>query len=120
MSKNTYIPPSKVCSTSAFQFNTYVVRVASVPTALAVTIHIGQNINSFVQIMNSTTLVYRIDLHARLLILRKKSPLHGLILVCTIIDFEEKFPPARLFIPARLFGTLEYWFDNLNSRVLLF
>ena len=56
MSKNTYIPPSKVCSsTSAFRFNTYVVRVASVPTALAVTMHIGQNINSFVQIMNTNT-----------------------------------------------------------------
>ena len=39
---------------------------------------------------------------ARLLILRKKSPLHGLILVCTFIDFEKKFPPARLFHPARL------------------
>ena len=43
------------------------------------------------------TLVYRIDVHARLLILRKKSPLHGLIWVCTFIDFEKKFPPARLF-----------------------
>ena len=49
------------------------------------------------------TLVYRIDVHARLLILRKKSPLHGLILVCTFIDFEKKLPPARLFHPARLF-----------------
>ena len=39
---------------------------------------------------------------ARLLILRKKFPLYGLILVCTFIDFEEKFPPARLFHPARL------------------
>ena len=48
------------------------------------------------------TLVYRIDVHARLLILRKKSPLHGLILVCTFIDFEKKFPPARLFCPACL------------------
>ena len=48
------------------------------------------------------TLVYRIDVHARLLILRKKSPLHGLILVCTFIDFEKKFPPVRLFCPARL------------------
>ena len=48
------------------------------------------------------TLVYRIDVHARLLILRKKSTLHGLILVCTFIDFEKKFPPARLFHPARL------------------
>ena len=38
------------------------------------------------------TLVYRIDVHARLLILRKNSPLHGLILVCTFIDFEEIFP----------------------------
>ena len=45
MSKNTYIPPQKVCSTSAFRFNTYVVRVASVPAALAVTMHIGQNFN---------------------------------------------------------------------------
>ena len=50
----------------------------------------------------SSTLVYRIDVHARLLILRKKFPLYGLILVCTFIDFEEKFPPARLFHPARL------------------
>ena len=48
------------------------------------------------------TLVYRIDVHARLLILRKKSTLYGLILDCTFIDFEEKFPPARLFHPARL------------------
>ena len=61
------------------------------------------------------TLVYRIDVHARLLILRKKSPLYGLILVCTFIDFEKKFPPARLFHPARLllfvwilWDTLEY------------
>ena len=44
----------------------------------------------------------RIDVHARLLILRKKSPLHSLILVCTFIDFEKKFPPARLFRPACL------------------
>ena len=48
------------------------------------------------------TLVYRIDVYARLLILRKKFPLYGLILVCTFIDFEEKFPPARLFHPAHL------------------
>ena len=61
------------------------------------------------------TLVYRIDVHARLLIFREKSPLHGLILVCTFIDFEKKFPPARLFHPARLllfvwilWDTLEY------------
>ena len=45
---------------------------------------------------------------ARLLILRKNSPLHGLILVCTFIDFETIFPPAHLFRTARLFGTLEY------------
>ena len=43
------------------------------------------------------TLVYRIDVHARLLILRKKSPLYGLIWVCTFIDYEKNFPPARLF-----------------------
>ena len=48
------------------------------------------------------TLVCLIDVHVRLLILRKKSPLHGLILVCAFIDFEKKFPPARLFYPARL------------------
>ena len=47
--------------------------------------------------------------NAHLLILRKNSPLHGLILVCTFIDFEKNFPPARLFFciyngicPARL------------------
>ena len=38
------------------------------------------------------TLVYRIDVHARLLILRKNFPLHGLILVCTFNDFEKKIP----------------------------
>ena len=38
------------------------------------------------------TLVCRIDVHARLLILRKNSPLHGLILVCTFIVFEKKIP----------------------------
>ena len=42
------------------------------------------------------TLVCRIDVHARLLILWKKSPLYGLIWVCTFIDFEKKIPPARL------------------------
>ena len=46
--------------------------------------------------------MYRIDVHARLLILRKKSPLYGLISVCTFIYFEKKFPPARLFHPACL------------------
>ena len=50
----------------------------------------------------AATLVYRIDVHARLLILRKKSPLYGLISVCTFIYFEKKFPPARLFHPACL------------------
>ena len=55
-----------------------------------------------VQLDLLSTLVCRIDVHARLLILRKKSPLHGLIWVCTFIDFEKKFPPARLFHPARL------------------
>ena len=52
----------------------------------------------------------RIDVHARLLILRKNSTLHGLIWVCTFIVFEkEKNPTARLFscifigiCPARL------------------
>ena len=55
------------------------------------------------------TLVCRIDVHARLLILRKKFPLHGLIWPCTFIVFEKKNPPARLFFcvykgicPARL------------------
>ena len=35
------------------------------------------------QTTNASTLVCRIDVHARLLILRKKYPMHGLILVCT-------------------------------------
>jgi hypothetical protein len=41
--------------------------------------------------------VCRIDVHVRLLILNKNSPLHGLIWVCTFIDSEKKIPPARLF-----------------------
>ena len=32
----------------------------------------------------------------------QNSPLHGLILVCTFIDFEKILPPARLFCPACL------------------
>ena len=55
-----------------------------------------------------STLVCQIDVHARLLILKKKSPLHGLIWVCTFNVFLGTFPPARLFRPKRLFGTLEY------------
>ena len=50
------------------------------------------------------TLVYRIDVHARLLILRKKSPLHGFILVCTFIDFEKKFPPCTSFPSCTFIG----------------
>ena len=46
--------------------------------------------------------MYQIELHARLLILKKKSPLHGLISVCTFIIFEKFYPPARIFHPARL------------------
>ena len=44
-----------------------------------------------------TTLVCRIDVHTRLLILRKKFPLYDLIWDCTFIDFEKNFPPAHLF-----------------------
>ena len=62
-----------------------------------------------VQIVYRLFLVYRIDVHACLLILRKKSPLHGLIWVCTFIVFLRIFPPARLFRTVRLFGTLEYY-----------
>ena len=47
------------------------------------------------------TLVYRIDMHARFINFERKFPLHGLILVCTFIDFEKIFPPARLFFPAQ-------------------
>ena len=47
------------------------------------------------------TLVYQIDVHARLLILRKKFSLHGLILVCMIIVFEKKIP-LHVYFPAFL------------------
>ena len=68
------------------------------------------------------TLVYRIDVHARLLILRRNSPLHGLILVCTFIDFEKKFPPARLFHPARLLVMVlpcQIWKRELGSDLVV-
>ena len=61
------------------------------------------------------TLVCRINVHARLSILRKKSPLHGLTWVCTFIDFEKKFPPARLFHPARLLVLVQYELGKLLS-----
>ena len=47
--------------------------------------------------LEAHTLLYLIDVHARLLILIKNSPLHGLIWVCTFIDSEKKIPPACLF-----------------------
>ena len=37
------------------------------------------------------------------------TPLHGLILVCTFIDFPENFLPARLFHTARLMFFLEFF-----------
>ena len=46
-------------------------------------------------IVSHVTLIYRIEVHARLLILIRNSPLHGLILVCTFINFEEFQPPAH-------------------------
>ena len=52
-------------------------------------------------LLELSTLLCRIDVHARLLILREKSPLYGLIWVCTFIDFEKISPPARLFYPAQ-------------------
>ena len=84
---------------------------------------------------------------ARLLILRKNSPLHGLIfvctfidfeikrspytsilsyvngliLVCTFIDFEKKIPPARLFPPTfRRYNTkyLLKWQTKLNLQAI--
>ena len=51
--------------------------------------------------------------HARLLILRKKSTLHSLIWVCTFIHFEKNFLPARLFHPARLLDFTIFHFCNL-------
>ena len=44
--------------------------------------------------VSGTTLAYRIEVQARLLILKENSQLHGLILVCTFINFEEISPPA--------------------------
>ena len=75
--------------------------------------------DSFIIIDDYRTLVYRIDVHARLLILRKKSPLHGLILVCTFIVFEKKFPSARLFHPARLVILVCSKFLSWSSTKLL-
>ena len=42
--------------------------------------------------MRVHTVVCQIDVHARLLIMRKKSHLHNLILVCTFIVFVKRFP----------------------------
>ena len=61
----------------------------------------GHSLKTILNSYTANTLVYRIDVHARLLILRKNSPLHSLILVCMFIDFEKIFPPARLFFPAQ-------------------
>jgi hypothetical protein len=52
--------------------------------------------------------------HARLLISKGNSLLHGLILVCTFIDFEKKIPPERLFHPACLLVL-----DKENSETIM-
>ena len=61
----------------------------------------GLELKSCLTIKRLPTLVSRIDVHARLLILRKNSPLHGLILVCTFIVFEKKIP-LHVYFPAFL------------------
>ena len=65
------------------------------------------------------TLVCRIDVHLRLLILRKKFPLYGLIWVCMFIDFDKNFPPARLFWPARLMFFKNFPRTVPSSRTVL-
>ena len=52
---------------------------------------------------------------ARLLILRKNSPLHNYYVLHVQCVFLRIFSPASLFRPARLFGTLEY---VINYRFL--
>ena len=52
----------------------------------------------------------QIDVHARLLILRKNSPLHGPIFVFIFIAFEEKFPPACLLHIARVLVFVHIYF----------
>ena len=55
------------------------------------------NLENNFQTTHLGTLVCRIDVHARLLILSKNSPLHGLIQICMFIDFEKKkIPHSRL------------------------
>ena len=51
---------------------------------------------------NLCTLVCRIDVHARLLILRKKIPSARSYLGLHVYCFWQKFPPPRLFYLARL------------------
>ena len=86
-------------------------------------LHIKSNALNL-KILNSYgTLVCRIDVHARLLTLRKNSPLHGPILICTFIDFEKIFTPAHLFFPAQqsYFGLHVYQFwEKISPCTVLF
>ena len=61
------------------------------------------------------TLVYRIDVHARLLILRKNSPLHGLILFCTFIVYEKKFP-LHVYSILQVYWYLSCTFINFEKK----
>ena len=61
------------------------------------------------------TLVYRIDVHARLLILRKNFPLYGLILVCTFIVFEKKFP-LHIYSILHVYWYLSCTFINFEKK----
>ena len=81
-----------------------------------------KNINRYFGNFCIGTLVYRIDVHARLLILRKKSTLYGLILVCTFINFEKTFLPARLFHPARLLVStfFHYCYNTEQQMTFIF
>ena len=62
------------------------------------------------------TLVCLIDVHARLLILRKNFPLHGPILVCMFIVFEKKIP-LHVYSILHVYWYLPCMFINFEKKI---
>ena len=60
-------------------------------------------------------LVYWIDVHASILILRKNFPLHSLILVCTFLDVEKKFH-LHIYSILHVYWYLSCMFINFEKK----
>ena len=77
-------------------------------------------LQTFIDLLPTTyllTLVCRIDVLARLLILRKNSPFHGFIQICMFIDFEKKKSPIHVYCILHVYWYLSCTFINFEKKL---